>query len=202
MFSLPSNLIKNQGKKRNSLGKKNDNIIQLFFESNKRVYYLKIEMTNSNSLLFTCNRKDDAISLYEYSKEISFEDLRELSKNFKTCDNIIEIFNTLDNTLTNHSHKSNPRIDHLEDSIVLFYITPLLSGKYEDINIILTKKERDVNTQFPILKKEYEKLRTRHDELKKEYNIIYNKLEKIFNVVKSKGNDEKKYEKIKNMFDD
>lgn len=202
VFSQPSNLtriLNNDIKYQKHL---KEGVFSLLFEMNKQHYYiLNIEKTNSNSIIFTCAPKNDEGLLYEYYKEIPFNEISKLSKNFKICDNIDQIYETLKNTFKEHSKKSKPRIDLIENdnAIVLFFISPLMSGNYEDINIILNKKERNINTQFNILKREYESLRNRHDKLKSEYNNICNNYEKIIDITKSNKTDESKIEQIKKI---
>ena len=175
--------------------------LSLLFQVNNHFYILNIEKTDSNSIYFYCTPNHDEALLYEYSKDIPFEDISTLSKNFKICDNIDQIYETIKNTFKEHPKKSRPRIDLIENNntIILFFITPLISGDYEDVNIILNKKERDVNTQFNILKKEYENLRNRHEKLKIESNKINNNYEKIAEIVTSNKTDESKLELIKKI---
>lgn len=201
VFSQPSNLVRilnNDNKYQRHL---KAGALSLLFDMNKHLYILNIEKTNSNSILFTCVPNHDESLLYEYYKEVPFNEISKLSRIFTICDNIEQIYETIKNTFKEHLKKSKPRIDLIENdnAIILFFISPLISGNYEDINIILNKKERNVNTQFDILKKEFESLRSRHDKLKNEHNKICNNYEKIVQITTSDKTDESKIELIKKI---
>ena len=43
--------------------------------------------------------------------------------------------------------------------LFFFFRIPLISGQNEDVNIILQKKERNINMQFDKLVKQYEEIR-------------------------------------------
>ena len=127
-------------------------------------YILKIEkIESSNSILFSChNENDDITLLYEYSCFLSYNELHNMNRAFQICDDIKQIFTSIKNTLIKDIKAAIPRIDFFqnnEDSLVFFFRIPLISGKNEDINIILQKKERNINIQFDKLVKQYEEIR-------------------------------------------
>ena len=127
-------------------------------------YILKIEkIESSNSILFSChNENDDITLLYEYSCFLSYNELHNMNRAFQICNDIKQIFTSIENTLIKDIKAAIPRIDFFqnnEDSLFFFFRIPLISGKNEDINIILQKKERNINMQFDKLVKQYEEIR-------------------------------------------
>ena len=60
------------------------------------LYNVKIEKDNDSSkILMSCNLKDDVISLFDYSLELSYDEFCKLGKSFRNCDDINEIYNLL-----------------------------------------------------------------------------------------------------------
>jgi hypothetical protein len=151
-YYLPSNLVGNV-----------IHPISLPFNLNNVYYILKIERIDSSaSILFSCHNEDDITLLYEYSCSKSFRELHNMSKTFQICDNIVQIFKSIENTLINDKNKAIPRIDFFQnnnEALIFFFRIPLISGQIEDINIILQKKERNIKMQFDILAERYEKIK-------------------------------------------
>ena len=141
-----------------------DYYLSLRFWLNNMHYILKIEkIESSNSILFSCHNEDDYItSLYEYSCSIPYKDLKNMNKAFLICDNVNQIFTSIENALIKEKNRAIPRIDFFqnnEDAICFFLRIPLISGQIEDLSIILQKKERNINIQFDKLVKQYEEIR-------------------------------------------
>ena len=85
-----------------------------------------------------------------------------MNKIFLISDNIGQVFNSIKNILTKEKKIVIPRIDFLQnnkDALVFFFRSPLVSGQIEDINIILQRKERNIQIQFDKLVKQYEKIK-------------------------------------------
>ena len=138
------------------------------FLLNNDEYILDIEEKNENNgIYFICRLKEDVTLLYEYSCIKTFEELKKLNHNFQGCDNINEIFNVLKNIFMEHIKETKPRIDLMNDMIILYFISPNLSGKYEDTTIILEKKERNLENQFSKLQFEYVQLNYNFKEIQK-----------------------------------
>ena len=157
-ISLPFNPFNNQ--QQNNF---NNDYLSLRFNLNNVYYILKIERIDSSaSILFSCHNEDDITLLYEYSCSKSFRELHNMSKTFQICDNIGQIFKSIENTLINDKNKAIPRIDFFQnnnEALVFFFRIPLISGQIEDINIILQIKERNIKMQFDILAERYEKIK-------------------------------------------
>ena len=157
-ISLPFNPFNNQ--QQNNF---NNDYLSLRFNLNNVYYILKIERIDSSaSILFSCHNEDDITLLYEYSCSKSFIELHNMSKTFQICDNIGQIFKSIENTLINDKNRAIPRIDFFQnnnEALVFFFRIPLISGQIEDINIILQIKERNIKMQFDILAERYEKIK-------------------------------------------
>ena len=104
---------------------------------NKEIFILDIKKTESSKILINCESKDDSVTLYNYSIELSFEEFNSLGKCFKQCDNIDDIFIFLRNIIAkttintyNNELQSSFDLNILEDeSLILILNIPLLSEK-------------------------------------------------------------------------
>ena len=181
-ISLPFNPFNNQ--QQNNF---NNDYLSLRFNLNNVYYILKIERIDSSaSILFSCHNEDDITLLYEYSCSKSFRELHNMSKTFQICDNIGQIFKSIENTLINDKNKAIPRIDFFQnnnEALVFFFRIPLISGQIEDINIILQKKERNIKMQFDILAERYEKIK----EIVLSFDKPDNKVSKLNKLVDPSG---------------
>ena len=181
-ISLPFNPFNNQ--QQNNF---NNDYLSLRFNLNNVYYILKIERIDSSaSILFSCHNEDDITLLYEYSCSKSFRELHNMSKTFQICDNIGQIFKSIENTLINDKNKAIPRIDFFQnnnEALVFFFRIPLISGQIEDINIILQKRERNIKMQFDILAERYEKIK----EIVLSYDKPDNKVSKLNKLVNPSG---------------
>ena len=193
---LPSNLISSVAVVRPyqypSCNITNDCLL-LRFDLNNAFYILKIEkIESSNSILFSCLNEDDHItSLYEYTCSLSYKELHNMNKAFLICDDIKQIFASIENTLTKDINISKPRIDFFQnnkDSLSFFFRIPLPSGKVEDVNIILQKKKRNINIQFYKLAEKFEKMKKIVLELGyNDNNDNNNKISNLKNIVDPSG---------------
>ena len=181
-ISLPFNPFNNQ--QQNNF---NNDYLSLRFNLNNVYYILKIERIDSSaSILFSCHNEDDITLLYEYSCSKSFRELHNMSKTFQICDNIGQIFKSIENTLINDKNKAIPRIDFFQnnnEALVFFFRIPLISGQIEDINIILQKKERNIKMQFDILAERYEKIK----EIVLSFDKPDNKVSKLNKLIDPSG---------------
>ena len=101
----------------------------------------------------TCNLKDNVLSLFDYSLELSYEEFCKLGKSFKYCDDINDIYELLKNIMheitisTKNSSlkiKSSIRLNSLFDNEIELVISiPLITGKNEIIQFLFEKKNRD-----------------------------------------------------------
>ena len=165
-FTLPSNL-----KGRVKLKAKNNNeYLEMRFLLNNNDYILDIvKKDEKNCIYFICKLKEDITLLYEYSCIKTFEELKNLNHHFQGCDNINEIFSVLKNIFmeVKYKTKTKPRIDLMNDMVVLYFICPTLSGKYEDTTIFLQKVNRNIEKQFSKLQFEYIQLNYNFKEIQK-----------------------------------
>ena len=162
-YYLSSNLVGNVIRPRFFYPLQQQNLSLRFWLNNMH-YILKIEkIESSNSILFSCHNEDDYItSLYEYSCSIPYKDLKNMNKAFLICDNVNQIFTSIENALIKEKNRAIPRIDFFqnnEDAICFFLRIPLISGQIEDLSIILQKNERNIKIQFDKLAKRYEKIK-------------------------------------------
>ena len=152
---------------------RNNNELSQKYYLDKELFIVNIKK-NESSLLITCEPKDELISIYHYSIEISYEDFLKLGKSFKLCDNIDDIFNLIKNIInqvqlyTNDNEYDNRLKDTMKayselkyfdnDSIKLFFKVPLLNGKYEEIDVKFKKEKKDILEQFNKIKEKYLKI--------------------------------------------
>ena len=129
-------------------------------------YELNVHLKH-DKLLITCNSEIDFLSLYTYSKEITFEELKNLSNNFKSCENIEQIFIAFINILKgitfiikNKEYQSVLQIYFSdEDSLTMTIKIPLIYGDYENIEINFEKNQKSVLEQYKTLRSKYLKVK-------------------------------------------
>ena len=154
-----------------------DNIINNIENSNhfekemkyeEDIYILTIEKKESSKIFMTCNLKDNAISLYDYSIEISLEEFYKKGNAFKQCNNIDEIYILLKNVIkgisisdiryNSQKIESSSSIELKDNILCLVLEIPLLTKQKEEIEIQFIGVKKDVNNQFEILKNKYKSL--------------------------------------------
>ena len=184
-FIQPSNLFL-RGK---SCIKNGNECLRMEFFLNHNNYILEIQqILEHNCLYFFCNMKDDITLLEEYSCVQTFKELKKLNDSFNMCENITQMYNVLKKIFLQRWNDAKPRIDCINDKIILFFLIPHLPEKYDDVTIELEKKERDLKEQF-------HKLSLRYVE-------ISQVLREIQNICNSFGTNNSKLKEIKSIVDD
>ena len=167
--------------------------IQMTFTFNNEKYILEIEQDNlSSSIIFSCRNFDDITLLFEYYCAKSFNELKMLNKIFQTCDNIYQIFNSIQTLLIKDLIISKPRIELLMNNSIGFYFTcQLYSGELQNTSIIIPKKDRNIMSQFQKLANSYKELNNKMIQIKGvlneqkffDKNADSNKVAKISNIL-------------------
>ena len=134
----------------------------------KEVFIIKFKKENNNVLIL-CIPIDEFACLYEYSIQITYEEFCKLGKNFNMCENIDDIFKILKNIVEGVKVTQKKGLDlqsyikieySSDDTIVLIFKIPLLTGTYEEIKVEFKKTKKDINEQFKKLKEKYLQLKT------------------------------------------
>ena len=163
----------------------------------KENYLMKLgEQKNKESLIIQAHQKDQLVN-YFYQTEKNFEDFQSLSKGFKMCDTIDEIYEVILEIFD--SNKFYIKTDKEKDKIILILKIYLLGGKMQEIQIELKKKESNTNVINIELCNKVNALEKQIEEMKKE-NLLFketisNELEKINSLERVS----KEMEKIKNL---
>ena len=158
-----------------SKSKIKDNEFSQEYYLDKELFIVNIKK-NKSSLFITCEPKDEVVSIYNYSIDISYEEFLKLGKSFKLCDNIDEVFTLIKNIInqlkisTNGNDYDNSYIRNMKayseikyfenDSIKLYFKIPLLNGKYEEIDIKFKKEQKDILGQLNKIKEKYLKIKS------------------------------------------
>ena len=147
-----------------------------------------IKLTLSSDILFEINELEK-IMVDFYSKSFSLEDLIQLSRGFRVCENIGDAFDILDEILEGKKAK----IKNInENSITLIINVSLPGGRLQEVELDLNKKEMDKNTLIDNLVKKVNKLEEENKALKNEIKEI-NEKQKKFEIL---FEDEIKYKQI------
>ena len=136
------------------------------FKTDLGEYELNISLKH-DKLILNCESEIEFLSLYTYSKELTFEELKNLSNNFKSCSNIEQIFTSFINILNGITIKINKTnyesklyIDFSdEDSLTMTIKIPLIYQTYENIDIIFEKQQKSILEQYSTLRAKYLKVR-------------------------------------------
>ena len=168
MFGFNSNTSLFSNSKRVSLNeKKYDNdLYTASFKTDLGDYELNVHLKH-DKLLITCNSEIEFLSLYTYSKEITFEEFKILSNNFKSCENIEQIFTAFINILKGitfiikgYNYNSELHINFSdEDSLTMTIKIPLIYGNYENFEIKFEKNQKSVLEQYKTLRSKYLKVK-------------------------------------------
>ena len=129
-------------------------------------YELNVHLKH-DKLLITCNSVIEFLSLYTYSKEITFDEFKILSNNFKSCENIEQIFTAFINILKGitfiikgNNYQSELHISFSdEDSLTMIIKIPLIYGNYENFEIKFEKNQKSVLEQYKTLRSKYLKVK-------------------------------------------
>ena len=152
-------------------------------------YELNVHLKH-DKLLITCNSEIEFLSLYNYSKEITFEELKNISNNFKSCENIEQIFTAFINilkgitfTINNKKYKSELKINFSDEGTLIMIIRiPLIYGNFEEIEINFEKKQRNIIEQYQTLRSKYLKIKNMisyHNCSRKNEDSLFTLLKKI-----------------------
>ena len=130
----------------------------------KEKYFIIFKRKKNNKILITCEPEDELISLYNYYKEISFEEFKLLGISFKQYENIDEIFEFLKNIVKEiySVNEIKPEIELKileDDNIILLLKIQLSNNKSEEIKIEFNKNIKDTINQFKKLKEKYKNLK-------------------------------------------
>lgn len=184
-INLVSNTIKNI---------ENTNHFEKEMKYEEDTYILTIEKKESSKIFMTCNLKDNAIYLYDYSIEISLEEFYKKGNVFKQCNNIDEIYILLKNVIkgisisdikyNSEKIESSSSLELKDNILCLVLEIPLLTKQKEEIKIQFNGVKKDVNNQFEILKNKYKSLtQLIYDNnyycSKEEFNTFLNNLKSI-----------------------
>ena len=154
-----------------------NNFIKIVYFGND-AYNINVKK-NESKILMTCNLKNDVISLYDYSLELSYEEFYKLGKSFRQCNDINEIFELLKNVMSDISisykelkQNSYAKLNLLNNELELFLSIPLLTGQNEEITFRFGKKSRDTLQQFEKLKDKYNSLLSQINYRNSKYNLL------------------------------
>ena len=174
----------------NLLGNIINNHFKKEMKYEKDTFILTMEKKESSKIFMTCNLKDNAISLYDCSIELSLEEFYKKGRAFKQCNNIDEIYILLKNVLegifisdisyNSKEIKSSSSIEVNDNILYLVLEIPLLIKQKEIIEFQFIGVKKDVNNQFEILKNKYKSLTY----LIYDNNYYYSK-EELLNDLKS-----------------
>ena len=155
----------------NDIYLKDSNLNEFYKElkiNNEKYYVIFKKNSDSSKLLIKCEPEDKLTSLYNYSKEISFDEFILLGKYFKQCDNIDDIFLFLKSIIIdtqiqgNLDNYSKIELEYTTNmNIILIIKIPLLNNKNEEVKIEFVKDKKDLIKQFEILKEKYLNLKNK-----------------------------------------
>jgi hypothetical protein len=152
----------------------------------KENYLIKLGIQkNKESIIIQAHQKDQIVN-YFFQTEKNFEDFRSLSKGFKMCDTLDEIYEVILQIFD--SKKFYIKKDKEKDNIILSLKISLLGGNIQEVQIELKKKESNTNTINIELCNKVNALEKQIEEMKKE-NLLFKEtiskeLEKIKNLEK------------------
>ena len=136
------------------------------FKTDLGEYELNISLKH-DKLILNCGSEIEFLSLYTYSKELTLEELKNLSNNFKSCNNIEQIFTSFINILngitikinkTNYESKLYINFSD-EDSLTMTIKIPLIYQTFENIEIIFEKQQKSIVEQYSTLRTKYLKVK-------------------------------------------
>ena len=153
----------------NDIYLKDSNLNEFFKElkiNNEKYFVIFEKNSDSSKILIKCEPEDKLICLYNYSKEISFDEFILLGKYFKHCDNIDDIFIFLKNLIIDTQIQENIinvsciELEYKENmNIKLLLKIPLENKKYEEVELEILKDKKDIIKQFEILKKKFQNIK-------------------------------------------
>ena len=183
---------------KNLYEKKSDKDLYIVsFKTDLGQYDLNINLKH-DKLILSCESEIEFLSVYSYSKEITFEEQKKLSNNFKSCENIEQCFTAFKNILNgislkinNKNYESELSIEFSEeDSLAIKIIIPLIYGTYDNIEINFEKKQKNLFEQFKTLRNKYLKVKNMID-YHRCGNNYYNNEESLSTRMKKIESEEK-----------
>ena len=131
--------------------KNNINKFQKELKVKDEKFILKnLKEKDSSKIIITCEPKDELLTLFDYSIEITYDEFIKLGRVFRQCYDIDNVFNLLKNimsgcqiskTFNGRTLISNIELQFLDnENKVLILKVPLLTQEYEEIKIEFSKK--------------------------------------------------------------
>ena len=164
---------------------------------------IKLLSGKKNSILIkTFNKKTTPKIIY--TNNFSYNKLIELSKAFKTCDSISEIFNLISNNLENKSIKI--LLSNNNKNIEICFDFNLPNGKTEEIKLTL-EEVKGIRSSLEKFSQQLNLLEQKNKILEKQLNYMKSENEKLKNNINKNKNDNNinenniKKEKDKNLFE-
>lgn len=108
----------------------------------KENYIIKLGKKNKENIIIQAHQKNHLVN-YFFETEKNFNDFQSLSKGFKMCDSLDEIYEAIQEIF--ESKKFYIKKDKENNNIFLFLKIYLLGGKIQEIQLELKKKESNTN---------------------------------------------------------
>ena len=160
----------------------------------KENYLIKLgEKKNKESIIIQAHQKDQLVN-YFFQTEKNLDDFQKLSKGFKMCETLDEIYEVI--TEIFDSKNFYVKRDKEKDNILLFLKISLLGGKIQEIQLELGKKEtnsdkinKDICNKINALEKQIEEMKKENllfkEKMSKDLEKM-NNLEILINQMKEK----------------
>jgi hypothetical protein len=146
---------------------------------------IKLLSGKKNSILIkTFNKKTTPKIIY--TNNFSYNKLIELSKAFKTCDSISEIFNLISNNLENKSIKI--LLSNNNKNIKICFDFNLPNGKTEEIKLTL-EEVKGIRSSLEKFSQQLNLLEQKNKILEKQLNYMKSENEKLKNNINKNKND-------------
>ena len=146
---------------------------------------IKLLSGKKNSILIkTFNKKTTPKIIY--TNNFSYNKLIELSKAFKTCDSISEIFNLISNNLENKSIKI--LLSNNNKNIEICFDFNLPNGKTEEIKLTL-EEVKGIKSSLEKFSQQLNLLEQKNKILEKQLNYMKSENEKLKNNINKNKND-------------
>ena len=155
---------------------------------NSEAKTFKIRINLSSKITMEANELDKIKGLF-YSNIFSLEDLVQLSRGFKICEDINEAFDTIVQIFENK--KADIKYNN-ENEVLLIIKVDLPGGKVQEVNLTLYKKEMNKDLLIDELIVKVNKLEEENKTLKKDMNNIKERL----NLFETYFAEEIKYKKF------
>ena len=172
----PSDNLKDQSsnkdeKKNQSLAKKEE----YKFLFNNRSFTVIIGMTEDKQYL-NIQSKEDGVIAYLYENSLNLTELIKLDKQFRTCDNVEEAYNTM---ILIFKHQNNFIKDIKDNKLILTINILNLDNSFRETNIELLKKSQSTEIIIENLCKTIFVLNENNIKLQNELNEVKEKVRKL-----------------------